>query len=349
LRRALGRRAPGVPSSRIRNSIAFSLSPGLARRPNELQTDYWARRNSAFARAVASRGFGDADAAYAFNGAALEIFEAAKRKGLRCILDQTAAPWRYNTALLTEETRRWPGWERVPAEIDASGALSAREEAEWRLADMIICGSHFAANALKASGGPREKCIVVPYAGHMPTPPPEATAEKDSSKGRKLRALTIGSVQLRKGAPYLLEAARALSDIAEFRWVGDNLLSTEATRAMAPYVELAGSVPRSEIWRHYAWADVFVLPTLSEGAANVVFEANALGLPVITTKNAGALEQGGQCVAHIPAQDGAALCAAIGGMIKEPPAVPTLPRSPPMQSFTSYSAQLSASVMTHPQ
>src|SRR5262249_10424348 len=125
--------------------------------------DYWARRNAGFARRVVEMGFGAANVVYAFNGAALEIFQAARERGLRTILDQSAAPWRWNARLLREEVERWPGWEDKPAEIDLSGKLSSREEAEWQLADRILCGSTFAAKALAESGGWSERCIIVPY------------------------------------------------------------------------------------------------------------------------------------------------------------------------------------------
>jgi len=52
-------------------------------------------------------------------------------------------------------------------------------------------------------------------------------------------------------------------------------------------------VPRSEMAAQYRWADIFLLPSLSEGSANVCFEALAAGLPVITTPNAGSVVRDG--------------------------------------------------------
>src|SRR5690606_26098982 len=158
------------------------------------------RRNAKFCRHVVRHGFGLADTVYAFNGAALEIFEAAKRKGLRTVLDQTAAPWRWNSRLLREERERWPGWEDRPAEIDESGRLSDREEAEWARADLIVCGSDFALAAVAAQGGPAQRCAVVAY-------PEIAARESVVRKARaggqsdELRILFAGTLQLRKGVP----------------------------------------------------------------------------------------------------------------------------------------------------
>jgi glycosyltransferase involved in cell wall biosynthesis len=39
----------------------------------------------------------------------------------------------------------------------------------------------------------------------------------------------------------------------------------------------------------YAWADVFLLPSICEGSAMVTYEALSWGLPVITTHNAGSI------------------------------------------------------------
>jgi glycosyltransferase involved in cell wall biosynthesis len=44
---------------------------------------------------------------------------------------------------------------------------------------------------------------------------------------------------------------------------------------------------------HYAWADVFLLPTICEGSATACYEALAVGLPVVTTPNAGSVVRDG--------------------------------------------------------
>lgn len=59
------------------------------------------------------------------------------------------------------------------------------------------------------------------------------------------------------------------------------------------HVEVVGSVPRSQIVLQYAWADVFVLPSICEGSATVTHEALAAGLPVVCTPNTGSVVQDG--------------------------------------------------------
>jgi glycosyltransferase involved in cell wall biosynthesis len=324
-RRLLQRRAGDIPSERIASLSAFALDPRLRRRRGETPTDFWARRNAAFCEAVAKRGFGEAGIVYAFNGAALEIFEAARRRGLTTILDQTAAPWRWNAALLREEAERWPGWETDPAELDASGRLAAREEAEWALADTVVAGSQFAKAALGEAGGPVRRTSVAPYpAAAIQTAAARAFPSRFDTR-RKLRVLFVGTLQLRKGIPYLDEAARSLRDApVEFRLVGPSQLSDEAHRRLAETFDISGPAPRTEVFDHYRWADVLVLPTLSEGSANVCYEAAAAGLPVLTTPNAGSAMTDGHSALIVQPRDSEAIASALLRLMGEPALLPAL-------------------------
>lgn len=317
LTRLMGRSVPEVPTVRIVDLPLFNFQLHRHRRSGEQLTDHWARRNAAFCRAVVRRGFGQADTVYAFNGAALEIFQAAKQRGLRTILDQTAAPWRWNARLLREEMARWPGWEDRPSELDESGLLSEREEAEWELADVIACGSDFCRSTLIDSGVPAAKCHVMPRA--VTTSPKATQSPRPINSGGVLRVLFAGTLQLRKGVPYLYGAAKNLSGKSiEFRMVGPSLLSEEANRKLGRYCHLDGVVPRSRMEDHYQWADVLVLPTLSEGSANVCHEAMAAGLPVITTPAAGSMVRDRVNGLIVPTRDAGALTEAIAWMANEP-------------------------------
>ncbi len=312
LRRIVGRRVPGVPRERIRGFPIFALSAAWDRPSSEAQTDRWARRNAAFGRLVVRAGFGKAGGVYAYNGAALEILQAARQRGLRTILDQTSAPWRWNARLLREEVEQWPGWEDRPAELDESGRLSDREEAEWKLADRIVCGSEFAASTLKETGGPHERCTVVPYTGFEGRDGSQEPQLRGARRDGPLRALFVGTLQLRKGVQYLSEAKRLLQgEGVVIRLVGPSLLSDRVMRELRRELEVVGPVPRSELATHYAWADVVALPTLSEGSANVCYEALAAGLPVITTPNAGSVIRHGKEGILVPIRDANTLAQAL--------------------------------------
>jgi glycosyltransferase involved in cell wall biosynthesis len=105
--------------------------------------------------------------------------------------------------------------------------------------------------------------------------------------------LTVGAVGLRKGAPYALAAAQSLMGKAEFRMAGALDVTTHAQQLLSTHINLLGAVPRSEIHQQFAWADVFLLPSICEGSATVCYEALSFGLPVIATPNTGSVVRDG--------------------------------------------------------
>ncbi len=165
LRGYLGREAEDIEPDQVVSFDLLGIKSTLARqrlrsRSNILSLH--ASYNARFCRRVASLGFSSAGAVYALNGAALEIFREAKKRGLLCILEQTIAPARIEDRLMAEEAQRWPGCQPGIADL-ASNPLAEREEAEWRLADCLVCGSEFVATGLESLGVERAKCRIVPY------------------------------------------------------------------------------------------------------------------------------------------------------------------------------------------
>jgi glycosyltransferase involved in cell wall biosynthesis len=255
-----------------------------------------------FARKVAKAGFGEADAVYTFNTAALEILQAARKRGLFTVLEQTIAPRAYEEQLLAEEQTRFPGWEVARFNGPATEATIRRERAEWGLADLILCGSEFVREGVAKCGGPVDRCVVVPYGVDGRFAPVDRTGRTGP-----LRVLTAGEAGLRKGAPYAAEVARLMGAEAEFRWLGKVTLEEAGRRAVEPWVDLKGIVPRNEVKPHFEWADVFFLPSICEGSATVTYEALMSGLPVVTTPNAGSIVRDGMDGFIVPVRDATAM------------------------------------------
>jgi UDP-glucose:(heptosyl)LPS alpha-1,3-glucosyltransferase len=98
--------------------------------------------------------------------------------------------------------------------------------------------------------------------------------------------LFVGSGWVRKGLPVLVEVMKrfhARRDSVKLIVVGKGRL-----RGVPPNVIFAGTT--DAVQDFYAAADLFTFPPIYEPSANVVFEALAAGLPVITTVFNGAGE-----------------------------------------------------------
>jgi glycosyltransferase involved in cell wall biosynthesis len=139
------------------------------------------------------------------------------------------------------------------------------------------------------------------------------------SQNRPLRVLFLGQVILRKGIQYLIEAAKLLKDESiHFDVVGPIGISEEAMKSAPPNMTFHGSVTRDRTREFYESADLFVLPTLSDGFALTQLEAMAHGLPVIATPNCGEVVTDGVDGLTVPAGDPMALAEAFQLLIQDP-------------------------------
>lgn len=160
------------------------------------------------------------------------------------------------------------------------------------------------------------KCRVVPT-GVCPPAPFNLTSELIKKRFENKLVLFAGTLCLRKGIPYLVEAARRLKGFASVRAVGHSNLTEKALAPVREVIDYRGNLSPQELWREYENASVFALPTLSEGSANVCFEAMAAGLPVITTPNAGSIVRHGEEGVILDARDSDGLAAAVRHILSD--------------------------------
>jgi glycosyltransferase involved in cell wall biosynthesis len=309
VRRLVGRRPKNVPANLITVFPTFGMRSSIKRLRERNLLDHMANAvwaGSKFSRLVARSGFHDAAGLYGFAGEALEQMQAARQQGLWTAVEQMIAPRDVFESLVNDEMQRFPEWAGPSTENPFAKVFAAREKAEWALADLIVCPSEFVRRHVVASGGVGQKCVVVPYGvDHKPL------LNRSSRKPGPLRILTVGEVGLRKGSPYVVEAARLIGASAQFRLAGPTKLSDAILKQIREVVELRGIVPRAEMAEEYRWADVFLLPSICEGSATAIYEALAMGLPVITTENAGSVVQDGVEGFIVEPRDSEAIAAAI--------------------------------------
>jgi glycosyltransferase involved in cell wall biosynthesis len=275
-------------------------------------TFIWAGQK--FCQRIMQKGISDrVTTIYGYNSASLELFEYAQDKGIRCILDQTLAEWSLVHQLLLEEEKRWSGWSLSPFKIRyADLELLRREQEEQDLADRIICGSEFVKDSLTARGVNPNKISVVPLGRSKDNQGrQQVVRQTPQERGDCLRILFAGTVGLRKGIPYLLKALNLVHEKIPFtcKVAGAIEIQPERVAEYSHLCDFLGLVPRSEMARLYAWADVFVLPSICEGSAMVIYEALSWGLPVITTYNSGSIIRDGIDGYIVPIRDPEAIAA----------------------------------------
>ncbi|OCJ62148.1 glycoside hydrolase [Agrobacterium tumefaciens] len=316
VKRLAGRLPKGVPTALTTVFSSFGLRSVLRHmRTRDVveETSHAIWAGSVFSEMVARRGFHGADGLYAFSGDALEQMRAAKQQGLWTAVEQMIAPRDVVETLLDQEMMRFPKWAGPVRDNPHARLFADREKAEWRLADVIVCPSEFVRKHVVACGGPEDRCVVVPYGVNA-----SAAIDRPARMPGPIRVLTVGEVGLRKGSPYVVEAARLMEGAARFRMAGRVRVPDDVKQEISQWVELRGIVPRSQIVEEFRWADVFLLPSLCEGSATAVYEALAAGLPVITTENTGSVVRDGIEGFIVPVCDPEAIATAVRALADNP-------------------------------
>jgi len=230
---------------------------------------------------------------------ALEPFRYAKAHGWKTLLVQID-PGPEEEAIVAQEAARVrelaAGWQPAPSEYWALW----REEC--KLADRIVVNSEWSREALVRRRVPHEKTSVIPLAYEVIRLPDHETMRPQKREypdrftfERPMRVLFLGLINLRKGVARLLEAARILRDEpVEFWMVGPVEIAHASAIGNAGHVKWFGPVTRKQATEFYRDADVFILPTLSDGFAITQLEAQAHGLPVIASEFCGKVVDNGR-------------------------------------------------------
>lgn len=187
----------------------------------------------------------------------------------------------------------YPQYSSLPRR--AAREMNAHSAKAIEKARLLIYASSWAAqSAIKDYGAPQEKVHVVPMGANFESPPPvEIIQEKGRSE--QCRLLFIGFDWQRKGGDIAYETLLALEDLgiqAELTVCGCVPPGKYSHRRMKviPYLDKNDPVQYRELEQLYLKSDFLLLPTRNECFGLVFCEANAFGLPVITTRTGGVPE-----------------------------------------------------------
>ncbi len=197
-----------------------------------------------------------------------------------------------------------------------------------RRTDQVITVCRPFARSLESRGVPREKISVITNTIEPPAPPPREVVERtrtalDLAPSDRV-ILTVGRLSREKGHRDLIAAFRRIRETmsGEIRLVivGDGPERAHLERLAAPHgrgVVFAGQI--RDPWPVYSLADLFVLPSHSEGLPLVILEAMAAARPIIATAVGGIPEiLTDRCSALlIPPRSPGALASAIAELLED--------------------------------
>ena len=232
------------------------------------------------------------DVIYSFSGVSEEIGREPSLAGALRILVRGSAHIRTQRRLLREEEARTGRKLELPGEW-----MVERETREYELANRIVVLSSFAGDSFRAEGISGDKVQILPLGTETRAFRPGldviAARRNRILSGEPLRVLFVGGLSWRKGLVDLRDLVQGTSPAGQrearrfrFRFVGPIWPGAEEVAAsLAGLAEFPGKRPQRELPHEYAWADVFVFPTIEDGYAVVLAQASAGGLPIIATTN----------------------------------------------------------------
>lgn len=220
---------------------------------------------------------------YAYEDGALRTFQSAKRLGMNCYYDLPIAYWEFAKQLYLDEANRHPDWSTTLVGNRDSIEKCERKTEEMNLADKVIVPSSFVADSIPEHFKEKKQIIVAPFG----SPTNRYFRIREKVEG-KLKVLFVGSMSQRKGLADLFTAIKYLdSDKVELHILGTTGMDMNFYREEYPHFIYHPTRPHDEVLKIMAGADVFVLPSIVEGRAQVIQEAMSQGLPIIITPNTG--------------------------------------------------------------
>lgn len=236
------------------------------------------------------------DVIHCWSGVSKEILSCGDTRPSLKLLMRASTHIREQAKILEEEEKRT----HIPLDRPSPWMI-AREESEYALADAIRVLSRFAYQSFLNQGIPREKLRLIPSGTPFKLfrPPPEVVEArcKRIQSGSPLRVLYVGSISMRKG---MWDMAVILKRLREekfkFRLIGP--LAVEGKNLLPELrqgAELISKQPQHQLPECYAWGDLFLFPTIEDGFPQVLVQAQASALPILTTPHSSGpdLVQGG--------------------------------------------------------
>lgn len=160
---------------------------------------------------------------------------------------------------------------------------------------VIAVSAYNKAVMIEKLGISEQQCPVIPGGIDL-----DLFKRKPVRREKKFTILSVARLHPVKGLRFLIEALRILADqgkVFQCWIIGEGFASERKAlkdqirkNRLERFVSLLGNRRNEDLPAYYSKADVFVLPSLSEGSPTVLKEAMACGTPVIATRVNGVAE-----------------------------------------------------------
>lgn len=218
-------------------------------------------------------------------GYANDCFRWARAHGGKTFLDGGNSHPENYWSILAEEHRRWncPYPPTPPHHYRRSMEMMEH-------VDFVLSPSSYVTNSFLARGFKPEQILKNIYPADLSLFKPGG---RPRPKDRPLTIINTGSLSLRKGTPYLLEAFRFIrKKVPSARLLLTQTIQDDVKSILSNYADLpiewSPALAHPQLAERLRTADIFILPSLEDGFARTVTEAMACGLPAIITPNTGA-------------------------------------------------------------
>ena len=311
IQRLINRQVPEQLQDKVRTfdgaTLRYLLRLQFAKSNSLKQHQALGQYEREFGQGMIQAGVGKATHIFSIFGEGSPFVKFAKDKGLRIISEVYIAPQTHS--IVQRQREQFPSLEpMLPSKVIEGDYEGFQKLCQYT--DHFIVPSEFVCEGMKEFGISSERCALVPYAVD------DSWFQMQNMPIHK-RILFVGTADLRKGIHLLGMAAQTLHHLGyEFRVAG-GVSDTVRQHPIMKHLTFLGRVPRTEIQHEYAQADIFVLPSIAEGSAEVVYEALATGVPVITTKAAGSVVRDGVEGFIVPEQDSGTLASRIQELVED--------------------------------
>jgi glycosyltransferase involved in cell wall biosynthesis len=241
-------------------------------------------RNKAFQQQLPQRLIDRAGAVIGFDTSSWILARRCCEAGKPFFLDVSIAHPVVKEQVYAQIRDRYPAWaNELKPKLQRNIGV---ELEEIGLAHHLVVASSFTKKTYLSQGVPAEKISVNAYGTdlHYFQSKWDAPWATEAAMRKGITFLFFGSLSARKGFPWLCEVWKNFHQRyphCRMKAAGYNLLPPGY--AVPEGIEILGAIHPADRAALFTGCDVFVFPSFFEGFAQVILEAMASGLPVLTT------------------------------------------------------------------